>query len=126
VVIGVSAPRDWTHLPDANGLVLRDQKLEPWQKDAFEARGVLLFDPPSAASAPPRWRVGSNRTDRVLRRPVISRAPDTARPRGLTLGLWSRMIATIEIVRDRVGNLQSSVKQGGQREEARKAFERSN
>lgn len=32
--------------------------------------------PPSAASTPPRWEGQPKRTDRVLRRPVISRAID--------------------------------------------------
>jgi hypothetical protein len=44
VVIGVSAPQDWQYLPDAIGLVLRRQRLERWQKEAFEARGVLLLE----------------------------------------------------------------------------------
>lgn len=44
LVVGVSAPQDWAHLPEAIGLVLRHQKLERWQKEAFVARGVLLLE----------------------------------------------------------------------------------
>jgi hypothetical protein len=59
------------------------------------------------------YRTGLVVASMVSARGTATTMVESARPRGLTLGLWSRMIATIEIVRDRVGNLQSSVKQGG-------------
>ncbi len=44
VVVGISAPQAWPQLPDAIGLVLRGARLEPWQKEAFAARGALLLE----------------------------------------------------------------------------------